>query len=86
MPYLPPYLALKEGQNFKHGVNFAVAGATALRSAIFYKQKIGSRLWTNDSLSVQIDWFKKLKSSICSTRKGDRQLLKPTVHCNFFFF
>ncbi|KAH9797276.1 Lipase GDSL domain-containing protein [Citrus sinensis] len=79
LPYLPPYLALKEGQNFKHGVNFAVAGATALRSVIFYKQKIGSRLWTNDSLSVQIDWFKKLKSSICSTRKDCETYFKKSL-------
>ncbi|PON99122.1 Lipase [Trema orientale] len=66
LPYLPPYLALTEGLNSYHGVNFAVSGATALDSEFFYQRKIGSILWTNHSLSVQLGWFKKLKASICT--------------------
>ena len=71
MPYLPPYLALKKGQAFEHGANFAVAGATAIDAEFFYEQKIGAVLWTNSSLNVQIDWFKKLKSSLCTSKQGD---------------
>lgn len=67
---MPPYLAKREGQGFKHGANFAVAGATALDAEFFYEQKIGPVLWTNSSLNVQLDWFKKLKSSLCSTKQG----------------
>ncbi|GMN43593.1 hypothetical protein TIFTF001_012799 [Ficus carica] len=58
LPYMPPYLALAEGgQIFRHGVNFAVVGATALDPEFFRQWKIGSILWTNDSLRVQLGWF-----------------------------
>ncbi|KAL0407411.1 UNVERIFIED_CONTAM: GDSL esterase/lipase [Sesamum latifolium] len=69
LPYLPPYLAVAKGEKFEHGVNFAVAGATALDAKFFYD--FGSQLLlTNDSLSVQLGWFSKLKSTlICSTRQ-----------------
>ncbi|VVA36084.1 PREDICTED: GDSL [Prunus dulcis] len=68
LPHLPPYLALSKGQDVKHGVNFAVAGATALDPQFFYQRKIGSVMWTNDSLSTQLGWFKKLKPSLCTTK------------------
>ncbi|KAL5575280.1 hypothetical protein UlMin_016979 [Ulmus minor] len=71
LPYLPPYLSLHEKGKYYQGVNFAVAGATALDSKFFYQQKIGSLLSTNDSLSVQLDWFKKFKSSLCNSNKQD---------------
>lgn len=71
IPYLPPYLSLGKGKSFRHGVNFAVAGATALDPEFFYHQKLGRILWTNNSLSVQLGWFKKLKPSICTTKKGN---------------
>ncbi|KAL0300684.1 UNVERIFIED_CONTAM: GDSL esterase/lipase [Sesamum radiatum] len=71
LPYLPPYLAVARGEKFEHGVNFAVAGATALDAKFFYDRNIGSQLLlTNDSLSVQLGWFRKLKSTlICSTKQ-----------------
>ncbi|PKI64665.1 hypothetical protein CRG98_014954 [Punica granatum] len=50
------------------GVNFAVVGATALDAEFFYARNLGSILLTNDSLSVQVSWFKKWKSSICTTK------------------
>lgn len=73
LPYLPPFLAIGKDQyyNFRQGVNFAVAGATALDAEVFYAQNVGQLLWTNDSLSVQLGWFKKLKPSLCSNRQGE---------------
>lgn len=71
LPYLPPYLGLAKGLKYEHGVNFAVAGATALDAKFFYGMKLGRILWTNDSLSVQLGWFKKLKSTICTTKQGN---------------
>lgn len=55
----------------QHGVNFAVAGATALDAKVFYEKGIGQFLWTNDSLSVQLEWFKNLKSTLCNTKQGN---------------
>lgn len=69
LPYLPPYLSLKKGEISKQGVNFAVAGATALDAKFFYDKGIGPILWTNDSLSVQLGWFKQVKSIICSSKQ-----------------
>ncbi|KAK4421180.1 GDSL esterase/lipase [Sesamum alatum] len=71
LPYLPPYLAVAKGEKFEHGVNFAVAGATALDAKFFYDRKIGSQLLlTNGSLSVQLAWFSNLKSTlICPTKQ-----------------
>ncbi|GLT29556.1 hypothetical protein SLA2020_044150 [Shorea laevis] len=79
LPFLPPYLALTKGQSFQHGANFAVAGATALNSEFFYEQKIGAILWTNDSLSVQLGWFRKLKSTLCSTKQDCDEFFKKSL-------
>ncbi|GFP96656.1 GDSL esterase/lipase at5g45910 [Phtheirospermum japonicum] len=80
LPYLPPYLAIANGEKkIEHGVNFAVAGATAQDSKFFYDLKIGQILWTNSSLSVQLAWFNKLKSTICSTKQDCANYLKRSL-------
>lgn len=68
LPFLPPYLG--QGQNFTRGANFAVVGGTALDLAYFLKNNITSVPPFNSSLSVQLDWFKKLKPTLCSTPQG----------------
>ncbi|KAL5222952.1 hypothetical protein ABZP36_027665 [Zizania latifolia] len=65
VPFVPPYLG--QAQNFTHGVNFAVVGATALDLAFFRENNITSVAPFNTSLSVQLDWFGKLKPTLCST-------------------
>ncbi|KAL9242138.1 hypothetical protein vseg_016169 [Gypsophila vaccaria] len=55
IPMVDAYLD-KDG-NFTHGVNFAVAGATAL-DVSFLKEKYNIDAPTNLSLSVQLNWFK----------------------------
>lgn len=79
LPYLPPYLAIAKGQKSQHGVNFAVAGATALDAKFFYDKNIGNILWTNDSLSVQVSWFKKLKSSLCTFKLECKDYFKRSL-------
>ncbi|KAJ6707150.1 hypothetical protein OIU85_027496 [Salix viminalis] len=80
LPHLPPYLALRKDQLHSfHGVNFAVAGATALDAKFFYDQSIGKVLWTNDSLSVQLGWFKQLKSSLCTTKQECDNYFKKSL-------
>ncbi|KAL1805662.1 hypothetical protein ACET3Z_028730 [Daucus carota] len=69
LPYLTPYLAIEEGLTHKNGVNFAVAGATALDAKFYADKKLGHVLWTNNSLSVQLGWFKKLKPTLCNTKQ-----------------
>ncbi|XP_057463521.1 LOW QUALITY PROTEIN: GDSL esterase/lipase At5g45910-like [Actinidia eriantha] len=79
LPYVPPYLSLGTGNKVQHGVNFAVAGATALEAQLFYDKGIGQMLWTNHSLSVQLGWFKNLKSTLCNTKKDCGNYFKRSL-------
>ncbi|KAF7138710.1 hypothetical protein RHSIM_Rhsim07G0189800 [Rhododendron simsii] len=57
LPFLNPYL--KKDANFRNGVNFAVAGSTALPVDFLAKENIIVQLITNSSLHVQLDWMSK---------------------------
>lgn len=63
LPFLDAFL--NKNGNFSHGVNFAVAGSTALNTETLAAKNIMSPM-TNSSLSVQLRWFKSHLSSICS--------------------
>lgn len=64
LPLLNPYK--DRNANFRHGANFAVAGATAL-SAQFLAEKMNiATSFTNSSLSVQLDWMDSHFKSTCS--------------------
>ncbi|RWR86951.1 acetylajmalan esterase-like protein [Cinnamomum micranthum f. kanehirae] len=65
LPLLNPYL--QKDAEFSHGVNFAVAGATALKASFFQEKNI-QMMYTTSSLNVQLNWFKTHLSSICSSR------------------
>ncbi|KAG5541591.1 hypothetical protein RHGRI_021431 [Rhododendron griersonianum] len=54
LPFLSPYE--KKDGDFKQGVNFAVAGATALPTEVLAKMNIANPD-TNSSLKVQLDWM-----------------------------
>nr|GMD93135.1 GDSL esterase/lipase At1g28580-like [Ipomoea batatas] len=61
LPFLRPYLSAENGEeesNFEKGVNFAVAGATALHISFFEERGIVNDM-TNTSLGTQLDWFQK---------------------------
>ncbi|RRT70571.1 hypothetical protein B296_00036315 [Ensete ventricosum] len=72
LPLLPPFLS--RNQSFARGVNFAVAGATALDVSFFEQRGLGGMLGTNLSLNVQLGWFEQLIPSLCNTTEGLRQL------------
>ena len=60
LPLLNPYL--DEGADFSHGVNFAVAGATALDAASLARRGVAVP-HTNSSLGVQLQRFKDFMSA-----------------------
>ncbi|XP_021748412.1 acetylajmalan esterase-like [Chenopodium quinoa] len=66
LPLLSPFLD-RQG-NFDHGVNFAVAGSTALDTATLRAKNIVFSPPTNSSLSVQLSWFKYHLNSMCTNR------------------
>ncbi|CAM0880402.1 unnamed protein product [Alopecurus aequalis] len=77
LPFIPPYLG--DNHNFTHGVNFAVVGGTALDLAFFLENNITSVAPFNTSLSVQLEWFQKLKPTLCSTPKDCKAYFKKSL-------
>lgn len=63
LPLLNPYLA--GGSDFRHGVNFAVAGATALDPEALTARNVAVSL-TRSSLAKQLHWFRSHLNSTCS--------------------
>ncbi|XP_031398513.1 GDSL esterase/lipase At5g45910-like [Punica granatum] len=75
LPLLSPYLKVADGQINIPGVNFAVAGASALDTNFFK----GLPVTTNISLNVQLSWFKKWKSSFCANRQDCERYLNKSL-------
>ncbi|GAV75592.1 Lipase_GDSL domain-containing protein, partial [Cephalotus follicularis] len=72
VPYLPPYK--DTSLDFSQGVNFAIAGSTALSSDYFSNHNIGhSLMWGSNPLSyqTQIDWFNKYLLEVDCKGKSD---------------
>ncbi|XP_078153496.1 GDSL esterase/lipase At1g28600-like isoform X2 [Carex rostrata] len=63
LPFIPAYLSRKSTEDLLHGANFAVGGATALNNSFFESMGIEAS-WTDYSLGTQLEWFKKLLTSI----------------------
>ncbi|XP_020272813.1 GDSL esterase/lipase At5g03980-like, partial [Asparagus officinalis] len=64
--------------DFKCGVNFAVAGATALDGSFFDSHGIAN-LFTHSSLSVQLKWFKSHLNSTCFSRAECAKKLRQSL-------
>ncbi|KAJ0637724.1 putative sinapine esterase [Helianthus annuus] len=77
MPLIPPFLQDNGNNNmvtFKQGVNFAVAGATALGPSVLEPRGIVNPM-TNASLAVQLAWLKQLLPSICGNDSNCRDFI-----------
>ncbi|XP_028774922.1 GDSL esterase/lipase At1g28570-like, partial [Neltuma alba] len=82
IPLVKPYERIKNGEarNWKkeEGVNFAVSGATALNAGFF--EEIGIHYgFTNDSLRVQLGWFKELLPSICNSSSSCKTVFEKSL-------
>ncbi|KAI7727428.1 hypothetical protein M8C21_020433, partial [Ambrosia artemisiifolia] len=77
LPYLPPYLNRKA--NTSAGVNYAVAGSTAIRHAFFVKNNLTFAI-TPQSLQTQLSWFNKTMEGL----KCKSVILTP-VECEAVF-
>ena len=69
IPFLSPYLNKDALFVRGHGVNFAVAGATALPLNV-PGEKNNSIPFADSSLSVQLDWMSTFFSNICFDHDG----------------
>ncbi|EXB90587.1 GDSL esterase/lipase [Morus notabilis] len=61
LPFLPPYKTVKG--NSPHGVNFAVAGSTAIEYDFFVKNNLTLDI-TPQSIQTQLLWFNKYLESL----------------------
>jgi hypothetical protein len=69
LPFLNPYLG--KNRSFDHGVNFAVAGATAMDPADQFNGSSASLPFTVNSLKLQLRWFKDFMKSSFATDQGN---------------
>ncbi|PUZ71378.1 hypothetical protein GQ55_2G308700 [Panicum hallii var. hallii] len=76
LPLLSPYL--DKGADFTHGVNFAVAGATALDAAALASRGV-SVPHTNSSLAVQLQRFKDFMSATTRSPQEVREKLARSL-------
>ncbi|XP_058783858.1 GDSL esterase/lipase At5g45910-like [Vicia villosa] len=79
LPFLPPYRNITQSQDdIKKGVNFAYAGSTALEFKYFDRSGVRP-LATQNSLSVQFGWFKKIKPSLCKSKEECDSFFKQSL-------
>ncbi|KAF8028688.1 hypothetical protein BT93_E1364 [Corymbia citriodora subsp. variegata] len=81
LPFVAPYYWDDGGRSvadFGKGVNFAVAGATALDESFFEEWGV-SDLQPNISLGYQLGLFKELLPSLCSTASDCNQFLANSL-------
>ncbi|CAL5040237.1 unnamed protein product [Urochloa decumbens] len=76
LPFLNPYLG--KNKSFDHGVNFAVAGATAVDPADQFNITVPMPFASN-SLKVQLRWFKDFLKSNFGTDQEIRKRLQSSL-------
>ncbi|KAL1335826.1 hypothetical protein AAHE18_10G016600 [Arachis hypogaea] len=83
IPYLKPYLGFKNGavprHSIQHGLNFAVAGATALDRTFFQEKGFVVDAAANYSLMVQLDWFKDVLTYLCTSPSSCEEFLRSSL-------
>ncbi|KQK17318.1 acetylajmalan esterase [Brachypodium distachyon] len=77
LPFLNPYLG--KNKSFDHGVNFAVAGATAMDPAGLFGPRSFSMPFTVSSLKLQLRWFKDFLKSSFATDEDIRKRLQSSI-------
>ncbi|CAM0908009.1 unnamed protein product [Alopecurus aequalis] len=77
LPQPTPYLAGSTAEDFRHGVNFAVGGATALDMAFLESRGITS--FVPISLGNQTTWINGVLQLLASTRKEQRKIMASSL-------
>ncbi|KAK1267903.1 GDSL esterase/lipase [Acorus gramineus] len=79
IPTPTPYLEATESDGLRRwGINFAVAGATALDEE-FLKERGIMNLTANISLGSQIGWFRQVMPTICSNMTNCKDILSESL-------
>ncbi|KAJ1292129.1 hypothetical protein BS78_02G368800 [Paspalum vaginatum] len=69
IPFLTPYLAGNTSEDYAHGANFAVGGATALGHGYFRRKKLVTG-FTPYSLRWQMSWLKRVLNMLAPQQGG----------------
>ncbi|XP_024521778.1 GDSL esterase/lipase At3g48460 [Selaginella moellendorffii] len=80
LPLLDPYLLLSKGRNWRHGVNFAAGGASALPLRFYDQHNIslaGSR--HTFPLDIQLRWFQDFQN-VSMLRSNQGRRTHPSLH------
>ncbi|KAL2494732.1 GDSL esterase/lipase [Forsythia ovata] len=80
IPFVPPFHGGRNltSRTFREGVNFAVAGSTALEDSFF--AKTGVKIpYANVSLVAQLSWFKELLSTLCQNPTNCKRFLETSL-------
>ncbi|KAA8519686.1 hypothetical protein F0562_013869 [Nyssa sinensis] len=81
LPFVPPYFGVRNSSgavNLEKGVNFAVIGAPTLDDSFFEERGIPNA-YKHVSLRCQLNWFKDLLPSLCSTPSNCKKLLQSSL-------
>uniref|UniRef100_A0A0E0KE25 Uncharacterized protein n=1 Tax=Oryza punctata TaxID=4537 RepID=A0A0E0KE25_ORYPU len=79
LPLLPPFLRGKTAEDFRHGANFAVGGATALSRDLFKDMGLDVTNIPPYSLDMQMEWFKGLLHSLTTTDKERKEIMSKSL-------
>uniref|UniRef100_A0A0E0GHP5 Esterase n=1 Tax=Oryza nivara TaxID=4536 RepID=A0A0E0GHP5_ORYNI len=82
LPFLTPFLRGREtaaAEDFRHGANFAVGGATALRREFFEEMGLDLTNIPPYSLDVQVEWFKSVLHSLASADKERKKIMSKSM-------
>ncbi|KAL6657067.1 hypothetical protein ACP70R_004847 [Stipagrostis hirtigluma subsp. patula] len=77
IPFLTPYLAGNASEDYAHGANFAVGGATALGHEYFRSKGLDTH-FTPYSLQWQMNWLKKVLPML-SSQQGMSDLMASSL-------
>ncbi|XP_049394056.1 GDSL esterase/lipase At1g28590-like [Solanum stenotomum] len=81
-PLVPPYVGvmknMSRSKNSLRGVNFAVAGATAVDISYLEKRGIKNPA-TNVSLGTQLEWFKQMLPILCDSPTSCKEFLENSL-------
>ncbi|KAL6878339.1 hypothetical protein ACP4OV_012509 [Aristida adscensionis] len=79
LPFLPAYLRGKTASDFRQGVNFAVAGATALPLSVFRDMGLDMRIIPPFPLDVQLEWFNRMLSLLAPTEQERKDVMENSL-------
>uniref|UniRef100_A0A8I6W801 GDSL esterase/lipase n=1 Tax=Hordeum vulgare subsp. vulgare TaxID=112509 RepID=A0A8I6W801_HORVV len=78
VPFLAPSKS-SNGTDFKQGANMAITGATAMDAPFFRGLGLSDKIWNNGPISLQIQWFQQITSTVCGDAAACKRYLRDSL-------